>query len=130
MRGAIIRWGPAIIIMLLIFASSIPGSDLPRLGEWDVTAKKAGHMLGYALLAAAYAYALSKGEGIKRTRLFIAFCMACMYAFSDEFHQSFVPGRSPSLWDVCIDAGGAMVGLAAWCWIRKHSAWLNRSADL
>ena len=36
---------------------------------------------------------------------------AFLYACSDEFHQSFVPGRGPAFKDVMIDSTGALVGL-------------------
>ncbi len=35
------------------------------------------------------------------------------YGISDEFHQSFVPGRDSSFKDVAVDTLGALVGLAA-----------------
>ena len=34
-----------------------------------------------------------------------------LYAISDEFHQSFVNGRSPSILDVGIDSAGVLFGL-------------------
>lgn len=33
------------------------------------------------------------------------------YATSDEFHQSFIPGRGPSIRDVCIDSAGVLTGI-------------------
>ncbi|MEL6252221.1 MAG: VanZ family protein [Bacteroidota bacterium] len=45
--------------------------------------------------------------------LFFAWLFSALYACSDEFHQSFVPGRGASLIDVFIDASGA--ALAALC---------------
>ena len=33
-----------------------------------------------------------------------------LYAISDEFHQSFSPGRSPKVTDVYIDTLGVIVG--------------------
>ena len=33
------------------------------------------------------------------------------YAVSDEFHQSFIPGRGPSIRDVCIDSAGVLTGI-------------------
>lgn len=38
----------------------------------------------------------------------VAFC--CVYAMLDEFHQSFVPGRTPLVKDVIIDTSGAILG--------------------
>ena len=48
--------------------------------------------------------------------------LATIYAVSDEIHQSFVPGRSCELRDMCIDACGALLGvLIAWLFCRKQS---------
>ena len=41
----------------------------------------------------------------------IAWALAVMYSATDEFHQSFVPGRHPAVTDVMIDAAGAAVML-------------------
>jgi VanZ family protein len=41
-----------------------------------------------------------------------ALFFSALYASSDEFHQSFVPGRQPAVTDVMIDTAGAAVGLA------------------
>jgi VanZ family protein len=35
-----------------------------------------------------------------------------LYALSDEFHQSFVPGRTPSIGDLVADTVGLAVGYA------------------
>jgi len=35
-----------------------------------------------------------------------------LFALSDEFHQSFSPGRSPSGWDVALDTCGVAAGWA------------------
>ncbi len=75
-------------------------------------------MFGYALLAAAYlrglAYASKKGRGA----VILAVLMAVLYAATDEFHQSFTPGRNPSPVDVGIDAIGAAVGATASGWFQ------------
>jgi VanZ family protein len=40
--------------------------------------------------------------------------LCTLYGVSDEFHQSLVPGRDPSVWDVAKDLGGAALAAAAW----------------
>lgn len=42
-----------------------------------------------------------------------ALLLAALYAASDEFHQSFVPGREAAVQDVLLDSCGAGFGLAA-----------------
>jgi len=44
-----------------------------------------------------------------------AFFLTMIYAISDEYHQSFVPGRSGNLADLVIDATGAAAGLWLAC---------------
>jgi hypothetical protein len=108
----ILRLGPALAIMAVIFlASSVPSSEMPELGIWDLLVKKGGHSIGYALLAIAYCRALAYGKRAARIDYVIAFCLAIFYAVTDEWHQRFTPGRTPSVQDIGIDAIGAFIGL-------------------
>jgi VanZ family protein len=67
-------------------------------------------MTGYGLLASALWYA----QNFDQKKGWLAWVLAVVYALSDEFHQSFTPGRTPSLVDVFIfDGGGAAIGLSA-----------------
>jgi VanZ family protein len=103
------RWGPAIVWMGAIFYfSATPSSGLPYFGSVDFWVKKSGHFLGYTVLGLTYLW----GLGIrKRPAYWMAFVMAIAYAFTDEFHQTFTPGRHPALMDVGIDSSGALLGL-------------------
>ena len=83
---------------------------MPNFGAYDFSVKKLGHMTGYALLATFYL----RGIGKTGWRAFAAaWLMAIAYAATDEFHQSFVAGRGSTIFDVGIDALGALVGLGA-----------------
>ena len=117
------RWLPAVFLMAVIFAfSSIPGNDMPGFGIFDLLVKKGGHALGYALLALAILNWISPLWGKSpppRKTLFLAWVLTVLYAASDEFHQSFVPGRMASLLDVLIDAIGAFLGLVAYKFWQK-----------
>ena len=112
------KWLPALVIMAIIFVfSSTPATKLPNFNIADFIVKKSAHMLGYALLALSYLRAFD-GD-IRKWKLI--WLLAILYAASDEFHQSLVPGRGPSVMDVGIDATGAGLGL---CWANKS---LNKS---
>ncbi len=109
MSRFISRWLPAVLVMgAIFFFSSISAKEMPVFGVWDLIVKKSGHMLGYALLGIAYM------RGIN-SRMWWAYLAAVLgvliYALSDEFHQSFVPGRDSSLIDVGIDTAGAVLGM-------------------
>jgi VanZ family protein len=101
------RWLPAILLMLVIFLlSSIPSEEMPKIGAWDTLIKKSGHMLGFGMLALGFWLALQW----KAKHAWTAFLLTVVYALADEFHQSFVPGRNPSLMDALgFDAAGAAI---------------------
>jgi VanZ family protein len=103
------RWLPALVMMSVIFLfSSQPSEKLPDLGWADRVFKKGGHVLGYGLLALSY----WNGFSWDRRKLPLAWLFAVLYAATDEFHQSFVAGRSPSIWDVLVfDNLGALTAL-------------------
>jgi len=114
------RWWPSLLIMGVIFlASSTPGKEMPSFGLADTLIKKGGHMTGYFLLTLSALRGIHQ-SGKKASAL--AMALALLYAISDEFHQTFIPGRHPSTFDVLIDMTGA--GLALWAeqafpWLRK-----------
>lgn len=103
------RWFPAIFLMLTIFAfSSQPGDNLPNFLGWDYFVKKTSHAIGYGLLALSYLHFLK----YDKKRYWPAWLMAVAYAATDEFHQSFVSGRTASFYDVIIfDNLGALMML-------------------
>ena len=43
-----------------------------------------------------------------------------MYAASDEYHQSFVADRGPSVFDVMIDSAGVIAGVLLMFWILQR----------
>jgi hypothetical protein len=105
----VLNWVPALAVMGVIFwFSAQSGEELPVFSWADKIVKKSGHMLGYALLALSYWYAL----GLQSNRCWLAWLLAVLYAMTDEYHQSFVPFRSPSVWDVLVfDNLGALLSL-------------------
>ena len=73
--------------------------------------RKLGHMTEYCVLAITlcvplYAY------GVRGIWLYLLAGLICAgFAATDEYHQSSVAGRGPSVRDVCIDTFGAMIGI-------------------
>lgn len=107
-------------MMAVIFAFSSRGSDdLPNFGGLDHVFKKMGHGLGYGLLALFY----WRGLGFRRGGHWLAWLMALAYSATDEFHQSFVPGRTPSLTDVFLfDNLGALITVNIFAYFRSKQA--------
>jgi len=104
-----LRCLPALLMMLLIFLiSAQPSSNLPSFDWADRLVKKSGHAVGYAILALLYWRAFD----FKDEKRWVAWLLALLYAITDEFHQSFVPGRHPAILDVMIfDNFGALISL-------------------
>jgi VanZ family protein len=118
---ALLRWCPAFLVMAAIFAfSSRPSDELPNFHLFDYFVKKAGHMVGYGLLATSYLHAVNRRDN---KSVFIAWLLAVLYAFTDEYHQSFVAGRHSSIWDVILfDNFGAILALCFISWRNKNHA--------
>lgn len=122
-RGAALAW------MLLMFWLS-SRSDLPdpaRLPEW-IPVDKVAHLILFAVLAALFYL-----SGLRARWAVVA---AALYGLSDEFHQMYVPGRSPDLRDWLADVVGAILGvwlvgygLAAAARPRSPGSDAKRSAD-
>jgi VanZ family protein len=115
-------WLPPLIWMTVIFVVSAQPSLPSAPARWDTLLKKAMHALAYGTLAWLYLRAL-RGSFPETSWLRVAsWGLAFVYALSDEYHQTFVPGRNGTLMDVTIDglgAGGAM--LLDWWWRRIRS---------
>lgn len=73
--------------------------------------RKSAHVIEYAILGALMLRALRRGKPVVRWMLAAAWLLCTCYAATDEFHQIFVPGRTPKVTDVMIDSVGAALGI-------------------
>ncbi|RGO22913.1 VanZ family protein [Dorea sp. OM02-2LB] len=90
------------------------------LDDWEVEeladhiefyVRKAAHMTEYFLLAIAVSFPLYV-YGLRGFPLLLFAGLICVgFACGDEYHQSFVDGRGPSVRDVCIDSVGVFFGI-------------------
>jgi VanZ family protein len=121
-----LRMVPMVITMGTIFFLSHQSGNqlsLPPIPGID----KLGHMVIYGILAGTTLFAFSETQKSTKPRslmLFtVAFCV--LYGMSDEFHQSFIPGRFVSIYDVFADGAGATVACALWSCLRKRGFFIN-----
>jgi VanZ family protein len=82
--------------------------------RWEVIhhyIRKTGHFVGYGLVGLSWLRALRMTRPGWKFRIDAALAMlaTAVIASSDEFHQSFLPNRTSSPWDVLIDCSGALV---------------------
>ena len=89
--------------------------DYYQIDEWankiNFITRKLAHMAEYFALAVAVSFPLYV-YGMHGILLMLIAGLICVgFACGDEYHQSFVMGRSPSAKDVCIDSVGIFFGI-------------------
>jgi VanZ family protein len=104
-----LRWAAVIAWMGLIFFLSAQ-SKLPDLTPGlPALEEVGGHFTAYGALAGLLWWALW-GTGVKYPATW-ALVIAVAYGATDEYHQSFVPGRSMTVSDLIVDLIGASAAL-------------------
>lgn len=133
LRNRAWRYGPLLLWMVFIwFASTkqfsalntsqvlrplilwiFPNLSEPRVAAIHFVIRKAGHFSEYAVmgLLAARAFSTSAKEFLRQHWWLVSFVILLAYALLDELHQSFVPGRTASIYDSAIDVIGGITAL-------------------
>lgn len=113
-----VRWLPAAVYAAVIFAFSHRPTVPAGVQLFN---DKVLHFVLYAGLGLLVCRALTNaGTSNKISRWVVAAVVASAYGLSDEWHQSFVPGRSSEVADWLADTAGGAAGafiygkLAAW----------------
>lgn len=89
---------------------------VPFIRKLDLThpvvrIRKVAHFTIYLVLGIVSYLALPRQWSVKK-KMTLVISLCFMYAITDEFHQSFVPGRAPEVRDVLIDTLGSSVGMS------------------
>jgi len=111
-------WAPVIIWMgVIFFFSGLP--DLNSGLKYDFFLRKMAHITEYFILTFLFYRAFKGSFAINNLLYFFAYpaFLSVIYAISDEFHQSFVPGRTCCIRDVLIDTIG-IVSFISMAYIR------------
>lgn len=142
-----ISWVPAAAVMILIFCfsakpadtsgqnsmavartvisyyESISGNQVAEaskpqtLEAVDHYVRKTAHFCEYALLAGTIILHLLALKSKGKVIFFVPVIIAGIYAITDEYHQTFVAGRSGRVSDVLLDTAGALTGAIIFCLI-------------
>ena len=153
MRRFVKYWLPVLIWLGVIFVGSTsvmsaeqtsryivpfllwlkPGMSPKAIWTIVVVVRKSAHAIEYAVLALLLWRALRSVPTV-RTRTFVVFgavLLGCaLVAVSDEFHQTFVKSRTPSVRDVLLDVGGAFLGLMICAtFARRHPKTFRATTD-
>lgn len=102
-----------------------PKLPLPLL---HLVLRKGAHFTAYLILSL---LVLRTQEDIPRSFRLKALLLCAFYAVTDEFHQTFIPGRAGLVTDVLIDTSGAALGiLLQWGGTRlRHGKPKNRALE-
>jgi VanZ family protein len=130
------RWGPVIAwaVVISLFSTHVftanntsriiipllhwmfPHASPHALDRMHFFVRKSGHLTEYFILSLLILRGIRGGRPATTRLAWAAIAVLCVaaYASLDEFHQSFVPGRTAAVSDVMIDtSGGAAAQLAA-----------------
>ena len=110
-------WFPVFLYSGIIFyASSLP--DLkPPLTITNID--KVFHVLEYLPFGFLLARAFIQQWPAVRIGQVVTIC-SLLYGISDEYHQSFVPGREPGVSDVIADTTGGFLGVWIFLFLQKR----------
>ena len=107
-------WLPVVIWSLVIFYfSSLPTAPITKVYWREFVIKKSAHVVEYAIYATLMYRALKESGVDKKEAGVYSVILAFIYGISDEFHQSFTPGRDPRLRDIFFDTMGASLAIYA-----------------
>ncbi len=104
-------WTPFIVWALVIFLfSSRPTTPVTQIHWEDFVVKKTAHVVEYFIFTTLLYRALKESGVEKKKAGIYAIIFGILYGATDEYHQSFTPGRLPKIRDILFDAIGS--GLA------------------
>ncbi len=103
--------------LAFIYAGSSVG-NLPHAESEaiDSIIHRTSHLIEYAILGALLLRALRQHRSIAWRDVIVVVIACGLYGFSDEWHQSFVVGRSSELSAVLFDIVGGLIGIWIYRW--------------
>ena len=126
MSKLIKNWLPPLIWAgLIFFLSHQPDLKSDLSFSWDLILRKLAHLTEYLvltlLLVRAFAQSFTQYQISFPKILFWAGILSLGYAFSDEYHQTFILGREGSLRDVGVDTLGILLAIF-FLWKRQRAS--------
>lgn len=106
---------PLVWMGVIFYFSTLPASKASNVQWQEFVIKKTAHMTEYGLLFLLW-YRVGRGWGWDKIKAAVAaILIVAVYGASDEFHQSFTPGREPRVRDWGFDiTGGVIVWILLW----------------
>jgi VanZ family protein len=127
-RSKVVSWLLVLGWMVVIFcfsAQANSGHETGKyLGQYNIMVRKCSHVFEFAvlflLIRRAWVVTFKTGR-LGRIATLASAVIAILYAATDEWHQSYVPGRSATFDDVLVDCCGVFLAWGIWLAICKLS---------
>ncbi len=124
------RWHwlwPLAVAGTIVWASDHGRVAVPRFTTWVPDFDKIAHFSVYGLLATLLVRVMPTRRGP-----WVAIVVVSLFGVSDEWHQSYTPGRSSDVMDWLADTVGAALAVAMYCgwsWYRRalEARWQRRT---
>ena len=97
-------------MLLIIFFSHLPQDDISVIVSGPDNIDLFLHFIEYLILGFLLFQSITK-DGFSINPIYGSILIGILFAISDEFHQSFVPGRHMSLFDMLYDTIGLIFGI-------------------
>ena len=97
---------------LIFYLSSRSTAGVGYTGFERFLLFKSLHLIEYAILGFLVIYPI--------TKVTPSIVISYIYAISDEFHQSFTPGRGPKFTDTLFDLVGILIGIFIFTKLVRH----------
>lgn len=110
----------------------LPNLNEAQLATIHFSIRKVAHFAEYGVLAflASRAFVTSSFALIRRHWFLWGILLVLLYSLMDEFHQSFVPSRSGSIYDSVIDVVGGLTVLLIFRAYNRRAEELGRDEEL
>lgn len=103
----------------IFFLSAVPDLRSGLDTTLDIILRKIAHATEFGVLAYFIFLACENCKFPLKKSLVLAAFLALLYALSDEYHQSFVPGREMAVLDFFVDSTGVVLVLFL-LWTKKR----------
>ena len=111
---------PVVWMGVIFFLSHQPTIEYP--GGLDARfISTMGHVGVFAILSVLIWWALGLSGLSPGRRAVLSVALSLLYGLTDEWHQSFVPGRTPDIMDIVADTFGATIAMIVVTWLARRT---------
>ena len=115
LSGGMTRWIHTIL-------TALPLIDF-EINVLHTLIRKSAHFFVYLILGVLILHAFLESRVTLLRASVYAWLLATVYAATDEYHQTFIPGRVGDVMDVVIDSLGAITGIAIYVIVYRLWQW-------